>query len=186
MRPVRPIVAAGSVVLLILGVSACSSGTSAESSTSPAAPSSAAPSSAASPAASAAASLDAVTAKWCTEYSAITDELAQSGTTQAEAQSALKALTRFDALWVAAGDQGYISAEEVAANQSAVAAFGALVQLVAGGAAADSPEVGMARTNLAAVTDKDNALLVSSTNKVVVLCPDVGFTVGASPAPSAS
>ena len=183
MRPVRPIVAAGSVALLILGVSACSSGTSAESSS---ASSSAAPSSAASPATSAAASLDPATAKWCTEYSAITDELAQSGTSQAEAQSALKALTRFGALWVAGGEQGYLSAEEVAANQRAVAAFGALVQLVAGGAAAESTEVGMARTNLAAVTDKDNALLVSSTNKVVVLCPDVGFTVGASPSPSAS
>ena len=44
-----------------------------------------------------------------------------------EAQGALEALKRFDALWVTGGEQGYLSAEEVAANQRAVAAFGASV-----------------------------------------------------------
>lgn len=134
-------------------------------------------------ASSAAAAVAFSAQQWCSSYSGITDVLSKSGVSQADTDAALKAVNAFDGLWVSAGEAGYVTQEEVDANRRVAAAFGAVVQLVANGAAPDSAEVGMARTNLQAVTDADTSLIRSSTNKVVALCSPFGLSAPATSSP---
>jgi hypothetical protein len=124
---------------------------------------------------------DAVT-QWCLDYGTITNALSNSGSEQSDAQASLATLDDFDQLWVTAEQSGYVNADEKAANQRAIVAYRAVIQLIADGAAQDSPEVIAAGTNMTATTDKDAALLDSASTKVIDLCS----TSGAAASPSSN
>lgn len=144
---------------------------------------------AASPAPSAPAEVPAASAsadpvqQWCEAYAAISGYLASAGTTPEAAPDTLKALDSFNQLWTYAGEVQFLTPDEVAANTRAVAAYAAIIQLVAGGAGQDSPEVTAASTELTTITDADRPLLEATASKVVGLC---GAPSGAPTAPTES
>jgi hypothetical protein len=116
--------------------------------------------------------------EWCASYATLTSVLSQSASDTTGAQTALQALERFDLLWGIADTMGILTADEVAANQRAVASYRAVMTLMASGHAAASAEVSSARAALTAQTTTDHTLLASSAGKVVGLC--------GAPAPSSS
>lgn len=185
--------------LLGLTLAGCSSSSSADSSSAAAssaaasvapsgsvaaAPSgSAAPSSAATGSAAPSVAADPAAA-WCSQYGAIATVLTNATATTADAQKALDVIPQFTQLWADGVAQGFVSAEETAANNRAITAYEALIKLFVAGKAADSPEVTAAGADLTAITTKDKALLDSTDKKVVALCAPAGASTGASAAAS--
>lgn len=121
---------------------------------------------------------------WCDAYSQISGDLASAGTSPDSAADTLTTLDSFDLLWTLAGKAEFLTPDEVAANSRAVAAYAAIIRLVADGAAQDSPEVKAASADLTAVTDADRELLKSSAGKVVALCGAPSGAPTAPPTPS--
>jgi hypothetical protein len=111
-------------------------------------------------------------AQWCSAYASITGVLSNTGNDKESASMALAALERFDLLWGVADNMGIVSSDEVAANQRMVAAYRSVLTLIAGGAAADSPEVKAARVDLEAAAEKDRTDLKSSAGRVLGRCGD--------------
>jgi hypothetical protein len=107
---------------------------------------------------------------WCAAYSELTTTLASASPDPTGANAALTSLTQFDQLWAAAESVGILDAEEVAANRRAVASYRAVLEVVAKGSAADSPETTAARDALTAQTEKDRTVLTSSADKVLATC----------------
>lgn len=184
--------AIGSAMAATLAGCSSSSGSDAVSSaaapvasaTAAASPAASAPSapSASSAASGSAAPRDAATQAWCDDYSSVAGTLASSTTSAADAKLAVGAINAFEQLWVDGADRGYVTPEEMAANQRAIAAFKAVITLYANGAAADSPELTAAQAELSTVTGKDRELLLSTDKKVLALCT----VPSASAIPSAS
>jgi hypothetical protein len=131
--------------------------------------------------ASASPSADALT-QWCNSYAVITQVLADSGTTSAGAPKALLALDRYAKLWQLAGESEIIGPDETNANLRAVTLYRKVIQLLADGAAENSPDVEAAKTTLSESTQNDHDLLASSAGAVLGLCG----APTASPTPSLS
>jgi hypothetical protein len=113
---------------------------------------------------------------WCAAYSELTTTLAAASPDPTGASAALASLTQFDTLWAASESVGILDADEAAANRRAVAKYRAVLETMATGAAADSPETTAARDALTAQTEKDRTVLTSSASKVLTACGAVTET----------
>ena len=149
------------VMLALVTVGGCASHSAALNSATPTA--------SASPTASSSQSVP-TTSQWCAGYSAILKVLATNGTDATAAATALATLDRFDLIWRFGARMGLVTADESDANRRAVAAYRAIMTLIAGGHSASSPEVARATANLTAITNSDRALLISSAGKVRATC----------------
>jgi uncharacterized protein YceK len=117
------------------------------------------------------ASSSAVTAdQWCASYQSLTGVLSQAGSDAAGAATSLAALERFDQLWGMADNLGIATADQVAANQRAVASYRSVMALLAAGDPADAPQVTSAKRALTASTDADRIALKASAGRVLAVC----------------
>lgn len=168
-----------------LALAGCSSSTASDAASGSVATPSAATSAAASTSVAASPSSTATPEQqWCQKYTVIATRLSQMTGEKDNSIAALPAVVAFDQLWADAATAGYLTEDESAANRRAVAAFKAVVSLIAAGSAQDSADVKKAQADMLAVTKKDDALLRSTDTKVAALCAVPGSS--ASPAPSVS
>ena len=108
------------------------------------------------------------TTRWCAAYAGIATNLGALGAAPEDATAGISLLATFDRLWISAGELGLVTAEEVAANRTAVAGYTEVLQMVADGAS--EAEVRAADVRFTAATEEIREQLTSSSDKVIETC----------------